>query len=69
VGKPIGARFRDKYMYVSGTEGLEIYDISKPELPVLTGALPLPHFENEDVDLGGDILLISNDPSEGVGIL
>ena len=33
------------------------------------GALPLPHFENEDVDLGGDILLISNDPSEGVGVL
>jgi hypothetical protein len=69
VGKPIGARFRDQYMYVTGTEGLEIYDVSKPELPILTGALPLPHFENEDVDLGGDILLISNDPSETVGFL
>jgi hypothetical protein len=56
-------------MYVTGTEGLEIYDVSKPELPILTGALPLPHFENEDVDLGGDILLISNDPSETVGFL
>lgn len=69
VGKPIGARFRDQLMYVTGTEGLEIYDVARPELPVLTGALPLPHFENEDVDLGGDILLISNDPSEGLGFL
>ena len=69
VGHPIGARFRDHYMYVTGTDGLQIYDVSEPELPILTGELPLPHFENEDVDLGGDTLLISNDPSEGVGVL
>src|SRR4051812_29264591 len=50
VGKPIGARFRDQYMYVTGTEGLSIYDVSNPKLPVPTGFLPLPHFENEDVD-------------------
>ena len=56
-------------MYVTTTEGLTVYDVTKPELPVPVGALPLPHFENEDVDLGGDILLISNDPSEGVGVL
>jgi hypothetical protein len=69
VPNPIGARFRDGFMYVTTTEGLTVYDVTKPELPVPVGALPLPHFENEDVDLGGNILLVSNDPSEGVGVL
>ena len=69
IPHPIGARFRDNFMYVTTTEGLTVYDITDPELPVPVGALPLPHFENEDVDLGGDILLVSNDPSEGVGVL
>jgi hypothetical protein len=66
---PIGARIRGNYMYVTGPEGLTIFDISDPEHPLPKGALGLPHFENEDVDLGGNTLLISNDPSEGVGIL
>jgi hypothetical protein len=69
IPHPIGARFRDNFMYVTTTEGLTVYDITNPELPVPVGALPLPHFENEDVDLGGNILLVSNDPSEGVGVL
>jgi LVIVD repeat-containing protein len=69
VPNPIGARFRDGFMYVTTTEGLTVYDVTEPELPVPVGALPLPHFENEDVDLGGNILLVSNDPSEGVGVL
>jgi hypothetical protein len=69
IPHPIGARFRDNFMYVTTTEGLTVYDVSNPELPLPVGALALPHFENEDVDLGGDILLISNDPSEGVGVL
>src|SRR3954469_16689412 len=67
VGHPVGVRFRDQYMYVTGVEGLTIYDISDPALPKPTGALPLPHFENEDVDLGGNTLLITNDPRGGVG--
>ena len=66
---PIGARIRGNYMYVTGPEGLTVFDVSDPEKPLPAGALPLPHFENEDVDLGGNTLLISNDPSEGVGIL
>ncbi len=66
---PIGARIRGKDMFVTGPEGLTVFDISDPEHPLPEGALPLPHFENEDVDLGGNTLLISNDPSEGVGIL
>jgi hypothetical protein len=69
VSTPIGARFRDGLMYVTGSVGLSIYDVSDPRLPKPVGALPLPHFENEDVDMGGDLLLISNDPSEGVGVL
>jgi hypothetical protein len=65
----ISARFQGDHMYVTTTNGLNVYDISQPESPKLVGALPLPHFENEDVDLGGDTLIISNDPSEGVGVL
>ena len=65
----IGARFRKGVMYVTSVTGLTTYDIGDPANPVLLGALPLPHFENEDVDLGGDILLISNDAAESTGIL
>jgi hypothetical protein len=69
VGKPVGARFRDNYMFVTGTDGVTAYDVSDPALPKPQAFLPLPHFENEDVDLGGNVLLVSNDPSEGVGVL
>jgi len=65
----IGARFRGNLMYVTSTAGLAIYDISNPISPTEVGRLPLPHFENEDVDLGGNILLISNDAAESYGIL
>lgn len=65
----IGARFRDGIMYVSSTAGLSTWDVRNAETPVLLGRLPLPHFENEDVDLGGNILLISNDAAESRGIL
>jgi hypothetical protein len=65
----ISARFRGSEMYVSSSRGLSVYDVSRPEAPRKIGSLELPHFENEDVDLGGDVLLISNDPSEGKGIL
>lgn len=39
-------------MYVNTLNGISVYDISSPELPVLTGALPLPHFENEAMAIG-----------------
>ena len=65
----IGARFRGDVMYVTASSGLTTYDISQPGAPVELGRLPLPHFENEDVDLGGNILLISNDAAESRGIL
>jgi hypothetical protein len=72
----IGARFSDdgETMYVSAATGLLIYDVSAPAAPRKLSQLALPHFENEDVDLGHvggrDIVVISNDPSfTGVGIL
>ena len=65
----IGARFRGDFMYVTSVSGLRIYNISDPAAPAEVGALGLPHFENEDVDLGGDTLLISNDAAESTGIL
>ena len=65
----ISANFRNNLMYVSTSRGLSIYDIADPAAPQRLSNLPLPHFENEDVDTNGEILLISNDPSEGLGIL
>jgi len=56
----IGAKIIDGYMYVTTTHGVRIYDVSGG-LPVLTGALSLPHFENESVDTNGEVLLVSAD--------
>src|ERR687885_343481 len=38
-----------------------VLDIAKADSPQIVGALPLPHFENEDVDLCGNILTVVND--------
>ncbi|HVM18577.1 MAG TPA: hypothetical protein VM307_01310 [Egibacteraceae bacterium] len=65
----ISARFRGNVMYVSSLTGLTTYDISDPAAPQRLGRLALPHFQNEDVDLGGNILLISNDAAESRGVL
>ena len=65
----ISARFRDGLMYVSSENGLTIYDVRAPEEPREIGRLPLPNFENEDIDLGRNVALISNDPTEGAGLL
>lgn len=65
----ISARFRDRHMFVSTLRGLSVYDVADPRAPRKAGSLDLPHFENEDVDLHGDVLLISNDPAEGSGRL
>ena len=61
----IGARFSPdgKTMYVTAATGLFVYDVSDPERPDLKGFLALPHFENEDVDVGDGIVVITNDPS------
>ena len=61
-GSYAGLVFGDGYAYATGWgTGLTVFDISTPETPTPVGVLPLPHFENEDVDLCGDTLLIAND--------
>jgi hypothetical protein len=65
----IGARFHKGHMFVTSVAGLLVYDVTDPAAPSLVGSFALPHFENEDVDLNGDILLISNDAAESTGIL
>jgi hypothetical protein len=40
--------------YMTGAQGLSIYDVTIPIAPVLLGKLPLPHFQNEDVDVSDD---------------
>ena len=49
--------------YVTGVKGLTIYDVTNPALPIPMGALPLPHFQNEDVDVSddGSKVIISTD--------
>jgi len=61
----IGARFSPDgdTMYVTAATGLFIYDVSEPAVPELLSHLTLPHFENEDVDVGDGVVVISNDPS------
>lgn len=61
----IGARFSPDgdTMYVTAATGLFIYDVSVAQKPKLLSHLTLPHFENEDVDVGPGIVVISNDPS------
>jgi hypothetical protein len=60
-GSAAGINFKDHYAYVSGWSGITVLDIAQPDSPQLVGALALPHFENEDVDLCGDTLIVVND--------
>ena len=63
-GSAAGMTFKDHYAYVSGWGGITVLDIASPASPEVVGALPLPHFENEDVDLCGDTLIVVNDRVE-----
>src|SRR3954454_1883860 len=60
-GTAAGMNFKGHYAYVSGWTGITVLDIAKPADPKLVGKLPLPHFENEDVDLCGNLLTVVND--------
>jgi hypothetical protein len=60
-GTAAGMNFTDHYAYVSGWSGITVLDIAKADQPKVVGEMPLPHFENEDVDLCGDILTVVND--------
>jgi hypothetical protein len=61
TGPALGINFKGHYAYVTGPEGLTVLDIADPAAPARVGFHPLPHFENEDVDLCGNTLLITND--------
>src|SRR5215203_5546062 len=63
-GTAAGMTFKDHYAYVSGWGGITVLDIAQADSPRLVGALPLPHFENEDVDLCGNTLIVVNDRAE-----
>lgn len=47
---------------VTGGGGVSVYDATVAEDPVLYAHQALPHYENEDVDFGGGILIVSGDP-------
>ena len=49
--------------YMTGAKGLTIFDVTDPAAPKELGRLPLPHFQNEDVDVSddGSRVIISTD--------
>jgi hypothetical protein len=65
----VSARAQGNLLYTSGVSGVSIYDISRPRAPVRIGRLELANVQNEDVDVGNGILLVSDDPYGGRGIL
>src|SRR5215218_4042593 len=65
----VSARVLGSHLYVSSLTGVSIYDIRVPQAPVRVGRLELPNAQNEDVDVGSGILLVSDDPFGGRGIL
>ena len=60
-GSAAGMTFKDHYAYVSGWGGITVLDIATADSPQVVTFLPLPHFENEDVDSCGNVLLVVND--------
>jgi hypothetical protein len=60
-GNAAGMNFKDHYAFVTGWTGVQVLDIARPESPQLVAELPLAHFENEDVDLCGNTLIVVND--------
>jgi hypothetical protein len=60
-GNAAGMNFKGHYAFVTGWTGVQVLDIARPESPQLVAELPLPHFENEDVDLCGNTLIVVND--------
>jgi hypothetical protein len=60
-GSAAGMNFKDHYAYVTGWTGVVVLDIANADAPQVAGVLPLPHFENEDVDLCGNLLIVVND--------
>ncbi len=56
-----GARLVGKFLYLTTSRDLRVYDVSDPVSPELVGTLAVgqtPYFAQEDVDTNGKILLI-----------
>ncbi|MCI0344181.1 MAG: hypothetical protein L0221_01895, partial [Chloroflexi bacterium] len=64
-GSAAGMRIVGTYAYVTGWAGLTVLDVSSPAAPKVVSTLPIAHFENEDVESDGKIVLISNDREKG----
>jgi hypothetical protein len=64
TGPALGMVFKSHWAFVTGPTGLTVLDVAVPASPSIVATFPLPHFENEDVDLCGDVLLISMDRAE-----
>jgi hypothetical protein len=60
-GSAAGMRIVGKRAYVTGWAGLTILDIADPAAPKVLSTLPIAHFENEDVESDGKVVLIAND--------
>jgi LVIVD repeat-containing protein len=65
----VSAKIVGRHMYVSSLSGVSVFDIGNPRAPVRVGRLDLPNVQNEDVDVGSGILLVSDDPIGGRGVL
>jgi len=65
----VSARAQGNLLYTSGTSGVSIYDIAQPRRPVRIARLDLPNVQNEDVDVGNGILLVTDDPYGGRGVV
>lgn len=65
----VSAKAVDGLLYTSSVSGVSIYDIADPRSPQRIGRLELPNVQNEDVDVGNGILLVSDDPIGGRGVL
>lgn len=57
----VSARLVGTVLHVSTAAGLITYDVSRPEAPRELGRLPLPTYQNEDLDVGGGLALLSED--------
>jgi hypothetical protein len=65
----VSARAIGNHLFVSSLSGVTVLDISNPRAPARVGRLDLPNAQNEDVDAGSGLLLVSDDPFGGRGIL
>jgi hypothetical protein len=65
----VSARAKGDRLYVSTITGVSIYDITNPRAPIRMGRIDIRNAQNEDVDVGDGILLVSDDPHGWRGLL